>query len=321
MAKDKTEQTIARVAALVSAEESPQTNGALAAALMDKSNLVVARAASVIETRQSASLVDALEAAYHRFISKLPDKGCLAKTAIASALYSIGASAESVFLHGVDYVQKEASWGPPVDVAIGLRGTCALGLVRIGHREALARSADLLGDAEAQARIMAARALAYSASEYAALPIRTKLQIGDDDPEVMAECFAALLKLTPAPAVPLIARFLDSKDDDLRQYAALALGESRLASAAEVLMLRWRTDIHPDRREQLALPIATLRSPVSFDFLVNAIVEESASTAAAILEALRIYAHDPAAVKRVRDAVKMKDDSVVTEVFERKFLK
>ena len=221
MPKEKVEDAISRVHALLQAPETAAMTEALRSALASKTNLIAAKAASVIEQRKATTLTDELISAYTRFREGSGDKGCVAKAAIASALYELGASAESVYLHGVEHVQKEASWGPPVDAAAPLRGTCALALVRIGHREALGRAADLLGDPEVQCRIYAARALAYAGHDHAALPIRTKIRIGDDDPEVLAECYIALLKLTPGPGVPIVAKLLDDPDDDTRQNAAL----------------------------------------------------------------------------------------------------
>lgn len=319
MAKDKTEEAIARVNVLATAPDTPETIESLRAALAGKVNLVVAKAAAIVEAREFTVLANELETAYRQFCAKSPDKGCVAKIAIAQALYKLGASAENVFLHGVEHVQKEASWGPPVDVGAELRGISALGLVRMGHREAMARSADLLGDPEVQARIFAARALAYAGHEHAALPLRTKIRIGDVDPEVIAECLAALLKLTPTQAVPLIEKLLDAPDGDTRPNAALALGESRLPAAGEVLMTRWTNDIRPDSRRSLALAIATLRTPQSFAFLLAAIEEEPATTGVAILEALKIYAHDEAAMARIRKAVEAKENLALTQAFAEEF--
>jgi hypothetical protein len=319
MGKESIEQVIARVAALADAPGSSEPAAALREALTHKSNLVAAKAAVVVARRGLAELSDCLADTYRQFSGKKPDKGCLALTAIAKTLYELGAPADAVFLHGVEHVQKEASWGPPVDVAAELRGVCALGLVRMGHREALARAADLLGDAEVQARILGARALAYSAHDYAALPLRTKIRIGDSDPEVMSECFAALLKLTPQHGVPLVARYLDCSDEDLAQAAALALGASRLSAAGETLMNRWKSDIHPDNRRRLALPVATLRSPVSLQFLLDALAEEPASTCETILEALRIYAADTTVVQRIEGAIRAKGNLAVSNAFDEKF--
>ena len=45
-------------------------------------------------------------------------------------------------------MQKEGSFGPPVDVAAELRGVCALGLVKIGYGDVLVELTDLLADVE-----------------------------------------------------------------------------------------------------------------------------------------------------------------------------
>src|SRR5260221_10105594 len=126
--------------------------------LDSKINLVVAKAAELVRLADLKSLQPQLEAAFARFM-KTPttiDKGCAAKEAIVMALYELGCAAADTFLAGIRHVQKEGSYGPPVDTAIDLRGVCAMGLVRMAYRDVMNELVDLLADESHRARIMAA---------------------------------------------------------------------------------------------------------------------------------------------------------------------
>ena len=83
----------------------------------------------------------------------------------------------------------------------------------------------LLADPEIAARAGAVRALGESGQSEAMLLLRLKALLGDDE-EIMGECFAALLRLAPAPSLEFVADFLHSSSDEVAERAALALGES-----------------------------------------------------------------------------------------------
>ena len=125
-----------------------------------KVNLLAAKAAALAGEFGRVDLAPQLAAAFSRFIADAArsDKGCRALKAIAKALFDLGAPPEAgeVFLAGIRHVQKEGGFGPPEDVAAELRGICALGLVKIGYPDVLVELADLLTDAEPEARAGAA---------------------------------------------------------------------------------------------------------------------------------------------------------------------
>src|SRR5262249_20692487 len=134
LAKSSTiDQALARLADLRSAGRSPQALDELRKALSAKSNLIVAKAAQLIGEMKLTELTDDLPRIFDRFMvdPTSSDKGCAAKTAIAKTLCELDCRTEELFLKGAHHVQLEASWGPPVDTAAELRGTCALGLVRM----------------------------------------------------------------------------------------------------------------------------------------------------------------------------------------------
>src|SRR5579862_5519943 len=128
MAKGPTvDESLARLSSLKGQPDSVETRAALAQGLANRSNLVAAKAASLVEAIGIREMTGELSRAFDRFMSGA-DKGCAAKAAIASALNAAGAAAEAVFLRGIRHVQREPAWGGTVDVAAELRATCALGL-------------------------------------------------------------------------------------------------------------------------------------------------------------------------------------------------
>ncbi len=293
--------------------KDPASLDSLRTALEDKSNLVVARAASLAAKGDLRDLTPELEESWNRLMSAgtSADKGCPAKTALAKALYQFGTGSEELFLTGVHHVQLEPVFGGTADTARELRGICAMGLVRVGYRDAMTEITDLLGDPEQQARVMAARALAYSGREEAALPLRMKVLCGDAVSEVIAECFAALMQLAPSKSTRFVARFLESTDEDLAAEAAMALGSARSEQAAAILLEHWRNHPHQASRERLVVPLAMLRRPESLAFLLEVIRESPETLACAAADAMGMYRSDAAIHEQVISAARVRGGAVL----------
>jgi hypothetical protein len=104
-------------------------------ALNSKYSVAVAQATGLVSELELYSLIPALETAFDRFLinAKESDPGCRAKQAIAETLYRLDYSNEALFLKGIRHIQQEPVWGGQVDTAPRLRGTCALGLVRMNY--------------------------------------------------------------------------------------------------------------------------------------------------------------------------------------------
>ena len=115
------------------------------------------------------------------------------------------------------------------DTAAELRGAAARGLVRMSHPQALSALAELLADPELPARIAAVRAVAYHGGDSGLPLLRLKVLSGDREPEVLSECFLAMLRISPEVSVEFVERFLDAEEAAIAESAALALGESRAA--------------------------------------------------------------------------------------------
>src|SRR3954447_1215379 len=164
---DAIEQALERLAALRTESDAAVVAAELRKALKDRSNLVVAKAAKIAGELRVAEVIPQVVAAFERLMAnpaKL-DKRCAATFEIASTLHALDYTEPEVYLRGIRHVQKEASFGPPVDEAAKVRAQCALGLVRTRHREALTEVTELLADKEAHARVGAIRALALNGGE------------------------------------------------------------------------------------------------------------------------------------------------------------
>ncbi|MBI3270731.1 MAG: HEAT repeat domain-containing protein [Planctomycetes bacterium] len=322
MAKRSVEAQLEEIAALGREPAPADLPARLAEALASKSNLVASRAAALAARLNRTQAVPDLVAMFERFLpdAKAPDKGCIAKTAAAKALYELGdAAAAPVFVRGIRHVQREGSFGPPVDTATELRGLCGLGLVRIGHRDALRFLTDLLSDPEPQARSFAARGLAYSGRDEGALLLRLKLQLGEPDIDALSECMAALARLEPAESLPLLVRFLDDDDPDVRASSALALGETRQVAALDALRAHLIRERSPESRSALLVAAAGMRLPESIDWLVSLVQSQRPDTAVFAVEALAIFRGDAAVSSRVAQAARDRTEPAIREAFERRF--
>src|SRR5207302_8774630 len=132
------------------------------------------------------------------------------------------------------------------------RGHCALGRGRLKLPDRLRHVAGLLHDRDKRARAGAARALG-GAGALAAIPLlRFKARLGDREPEVMGECFSALLALDPGDSLSFVSRFLHSASADVQEAAIFALAEIRSPDTFGILKDFWpRTP--PDLKETVLL--------------------------------------------------------------------
>jgi HEAT repeat protein len=252
VSKEAFERKLAEIEVLRSGGPSPGTIAQLRKALKDRSNYVVSKAAAAAGDLQLKELAPDLTAAFDRFFidAVKADPQCWAKTAIAKALENLGHRDPGVYLRGITHVQLEPVWGGREDSAGTLRGACAHALVEtdLGAFEALTHIADLLADPEKPVRIDAARAIAHLGLAAGAVALRVKALLGDREPEVTAECFAALLSLAPHSAVLFVARFLDAADPEVAAEAATVLAASSEPEALDIVLKYWPGHRDPELR-------------------------------------------------------------------------
>jgi HEAT repeat protein len=269
--------------------------------MKSKHAIAVARAAKLVNKLNAHALIPELVIAFERFMvnAATTDQSCIAKKTIAQTLYRLDYSQEDLFLQGIKHVQMEPVWGGKVDTAPGLRGFCALGLVRMNYPLVMVELADLLADPEPEARINAARAIAYTENSQGVPLLRLKVKIGDKDPQVLSECFIALLKLAPDSSLSLVTEFLEHPEAQICEMAALALGESRIKEAFPGLSQWWKRSRNPELRRSALLAIAMLRHDEALEFLLSLVAEGKLSEVKDAVAALELYRQDSILWQRV----------------------
>lgn len=284
----------------------PATLDALRDALASKTCHVVAAAAAFVEAHELTALTADLAAAWPRFVADpvKRDPNCTAKLALIRALSALDAPDPDPFLGAVATVQLEPSWGPPVDTAVQLRCVALMALVGLSHPDFPLLAAELLSDPDPHCRGAAAQCLAaWKDAVWGQALIRLRLQSGESDPDVLTDCFEAILSLGGAAAVETVAREL-AGDDPRSAAAALALGTSRMGSALQPLQRWWAVAIRADHRRIGLIAIGLLRNDDALAFLIRVLTgrEGARRDADDALEALAVYAHDPRAAIRIAEA-------------------
>lgn len=280
---------------------TPEGRKQIAKALAGKSNLVAAKAARIIGDAQWTDLKDELATAFSRFLRQgiTLDKGCKATVAIARALFGFDCDDAELYLSGMRHIQMEPVWGGSVDTAADLRGVCAMGLANCSYRDKLRELLPLLCDGEAQARSGAIRAMATIGSEPAALLLRLKALTGDKEPEVLGDCFSALLTIEGSAAMPLVISFTESSDNQIAEVAFLALGATRRDDAIAWLKSRFGQVVDPETRQSILLALASSRTETAMAFLLDIIRNGSGRSSQIAVSAMQVNSADP----RIREEI------------------
>jgi hypothetical protein len=279
---------------------SPASRAALLKGLASSSGVLVEKAASLIGELKLNSLASELAAAFERFVTA-NDPGCAAKIAVSRALLDTHAGdvAEPVYRRGLRVRQREGS----TDVAGALRGFCALGLLNLRSRDALVELTDLLADPEPAARTAAVRGLASTGREEAGLLIRLRLLVGEPSPDVLTEALVALLRLDPDRSLPFAGRLLDDESPDVRDAAALALGESRHAGALPLLRRAYQRERDDQTRKTILVAAGLLRGQEAGDWLTTVVENGPPAEALAALQSLRVRRRESGLAGRIRAIV------------------
>jgi HEAT repeat protein len=177
-----------------------------------------------------------------------------------------------------------------------------MGLAAAGHPRAVADLTGLLTDPEAVVRSGAARAISCGNPHEAEAVLRFKVQLGDAEPEVIGECFSALLIIEPEHSLPFVAGYLRHEDDALREFSALALGESRLPEAVKLLRDAWDDAVGAETRGALIRAAALHRSEAAFEWLLDIIATGASQHAQAAVDALAVYERNARLIEQIQAA-------------------
>jgi HEAT repeat protein len=152
-----------------------------------------------------------------------------------------------------------------------------MGLANTRDPNKLRDLAELLADPEWPARAGAARALAATGADGAALLLRYKARIGDSEPEVFSDSLSGLIEIDGAAAMPLAGALAELHDPAVRDAAVLALGASRRADAVELLKEKFGRTVDREAKRCILLALATARTEPALAFLKELIDEGNAA--------------------------------------------
>jgi HEAT repeat protein len=273
--------------------------------LAQRNNFIVAKAARLAEDNGLADLVPELLAAYDRFFinPEKADPQCWGKNALSRALAHLEYRDKEVFLRGLRHHQLEPTFGGRSDTAGTLRANCAHALIGCGeihHQELLLILLDPLVDEDKSVRVETVRALAQL-GEIAVPVLRLRAMIRSEppeEPEVLGQCFSALLAIERDAAISFVAGFLEPGDDPAGE-AAFALAETRNPAALQALLDRQKDSADEWFSGVLLSAIALTRLPETIDFLIGLIEREEREAPRAI-EALGRVANEEQRGRLVR---------------------
>jgi HEAT repeat protein len=317
--KPTLEERIEQLNSLLIQGTASQRTETLREALKDKNNFLVAKAAKSSADNLCYELIPELRDAYRRFLNDplKNDKTCAAKRALARALYELDYDQPEFYRDGLRYRQQEPGWGGTTDTAVEIRGTCALGLLSFGGPRAMIDLVDALHDPEPQVRSGVIKAMEMAQPYEAELVLRHTIRQGDPEPEVIGQAFSSLMKVAAETSLEVVSGHLDDAQEAIREAAALALGESRLESALEILIMASQelTAVDPFQ-STLLNAIALQRYQAGYDYLFSVIEKAPLGMAQRAVTALAIFNYNDELRETVRTLVELRDEIRLKKAFE-----
>ena len=299
-------------------------NRELRKALGDKVNVIVAKAAALIEELRIHALIPELCSTFVRLLTNptKTDPQCWGKDAIAKALRNLDHSDSTIFLKGAQHVQLEPVWGGEEDTAATLRATCTLALLQcndVTQEDKLWSIQRLLTERSPSMRKDGAQALELLGGPEAALLLRLKARMKEEDSTVTGQVFESLLRVEGDGAIPFVVEFLRSPNEEVREEAALALGASRLASAVAALKHGLTEKGVLLDSEVLLRALGISRHEEAIRFLVKVVETGRLKESAGALEALKVYRDSSEIVNSIRKAVASRSEDEIQTRFEKLF--
>lgn len=282
------EQQIAALDALREDDEKSRIE-ALRKGLSNRNNFLVAKAADLARDFELNGLTTELLRAFDRFFQnpEKTDPQCWAKNAISRALAAFEYQEPDVFLRGMRHIQMEPVWGGRSDTAGTLRATCALALVQcrdVPECDLLALLIELMADPDKSVRVELVHAIEQVGSPSASLLLRVRAVLGSDEPEILGACYSGVLRIDGVKAIPWVARFLGSADDNATE-AALAIAATHSPEAFEILQECFAKARESWWCSALLSAIVLTRQGAAMEFLLGLIRTESLH-AEAVIEAI-----------------------------------
>jgi len=337
MAKtDPAAEAMAKVAALRGALDLAELEAGLGPLLANKSSYVVARAAELAGERRVRPALSRIVETLDRMLRtpSIKDPGCAARFALAKAAVDLeaGYQAQDVMALGVRYACWESIWGGSADVAVALRGQCAIGLAAMGSRLALRCATELLAESDIKgpprervswpARQDAARALTMMGSDGAAAVLRFKALSGDPEPNVLSECLSGVITIDGDAGLELAEHFLTGGSTNARaaieverqaEAALLAIGGSRRPAAFALLIRHERLFLHTASRATFFTAVAMTRQDAAIDYLLKQVSEGAKEISSAAVKALEPMRLLPRVGERLAAALSQRTENLRRE--------
>ena len=291
--------------------------------LMSGRSIPAAQVAAAIASHRLGGFEDALQQSFSRFLRNpiKSDPGCRAKIAVLDALDHLEWPDAAPFVVGARCVQKEPSWGPPIDTAAGVRSRAIVALARIGFSDLLLVAAELLSDPLPSVRRATAEALAHHGERDGASLLLLQLRTGEKDDQVTLACADALISLAPDWALRELEPILYGASESRREDAAIALGQSGREDALALLLAYLERAASPDDRAPILRAVGIHRSERAREFLLERIATGSAPEAKAALGALGARSFEPRLQTLAREAARRNDrvdlEGAIGEVFSK----
>ncbi len=234
------------------------------------------------------------------------DPQCWAKNALSRALARLECRDKDIFLRGLRHHQYEPTWGGRSDTAGTLRANCAHALVAcdgLNKHDLLVMLIEPLVDEDKSVRLETVRAISQL-GEIAVPVLRLRALIKSqppEEPEVLGQCFAALLGIEGNEAIPFVAGFLQ-EGGEAGGEAAFALSATHSPAALAALLGCKRAVADDWFSGILCSAIALTRLPEAVDYLIGMIEREERDAPRAV-EALARVATGQAFRERLARAV------------------
>ena len=321
MAVRNIEREIEELVSLRNAPAGEERERKLQKALKDKVNLIAAKAAALTAEFELRELVPDLCVAFERMMRDpvKTDPQCWGKNAIAQALKDLGHNEADVFLKGAQHVQYEPVWAGEEDSAANLRATCSIALLAcadLTREDKLWHMVPLLTERSASLRKDAANALEALGGREAALLLRMKARMGDEDPTVTGQVFESLLRVERETAVRFVTEFLRSMNPEVRDEAALALGASRLTAAIAALKAACE-DTHLHLNSEIAFRALSIsRHEHAIEYLLDKVRHGRVRDAQDALDALMLHRDSTDIRKKIAEAAEHRMEPEIRRVFE-----
>jgi HEAT repeat protein len=321
-ANDRLESKLSELRGLRDADAATRVSG-LRRALADRSNYLVAKAAEVAAECGHDELIPDLLTIYNELFGEDAverDQLVRAKEAIARALRTLGYRQPEPFVRGLHHVQLEPAWGAPhgvEDHAGSLRCACAHALVDtdLPDGTALRELIPHLTDPIARVRVDTVRAVSQVGGDDAVLLLRLKSHAGDREPEVIGECFAAILDREPNAAVAFIVPFLQHDDDAIKVEAAATLALARDPAALDHIRTFLREQLSTEVRTATIVACAASPQRAVADLLLEIIAGPDRSSAQSAIQALSESRFRNDVRERARSAAQSSGDRELVAAF------